>query len=558
MERRKVVPIDLSPRFPVEDWPDRDEQYRKGIEWFLLNLMRGKPRDPYYWLGRYTEGDQWEPSPGLPTLPPPQSFTMVASDPPYPGEEIAQVREIAKTWSKQREEYPGWLVAPREKRERLAKETEYWFDAVVEAVDNIQPHEGLSLLYEFNWRLERALVPLFTNQLEKISAVLERINPYPSAIDLPTANVTPGQPGGGAVDWSVCSERWVELAFAVARTSREDQDEAAFRCWMGRLERVVDRRAGWRSRWFYEECQYCLFRGDQDGLRERLAEWPEELGGPSWGLKRAALLAELGEVQEANRLAEGCLERIREQLQPGSRDLALLSLEGWAMVLLRIIQPNLPVERRRKEDFRERFRQLAPLGCDPFPEIDAAALILAGLTPEEKVGVKTEVIHGFDPGGGSTTIRYGSGLTVFPFFPAFGFARMLEEGALPPRCGNVTVEKEAVLNAARWIEPYAPLWSLSLLLRAAKTGESKELEDRFGRVRVATLPSEEVERLHDTFLVAWSQAIRYLNDHAHELSGDVTGFAERQVRIIADVLSRLTLRLDEGRRAQMLDLALQM
>ncbi len=558
LEDRNVIPIDLSPKFPAGRWPDQDERHRKAIEWFLRNLLSGRPPNPDDWLGRRREGNQWEPSPGLPEHPRPRTFTW-GGDPPYPGRDPAdQARESEEIWRRQREEYPGWVVAPREKRERLAEETEHRIQAVLDAVDSKDPHEALFLLYEFNWRLERALVPLFDDWVGKITRVLERVNPYPALIDLPEANVTPEPPEYRGLNWGALTERWIELAFAVARIAREDQDEPAFRRWMSRLENVVDRWPEWRARWLYEECQYCLFCGDLDGIRVWIGEWSEELGGPTWGLKRAALLAELGEVHEANRLAEGCLERIREQLQPGSRDLALLSLEGWAITLLQTVKPNLPARRSRKEDLRERLRQLEPLKCNPSRELYEANLILAGPTPEERAGEKSEVVRGFDPGLESITIQFGSGLTVLPFFPAFGLARMLEEGALPPRCGNVAVEKEAVLNAARWFEPYAPLWSLSLLLRATKTGKPKELEDRFGRIRVATLDADEIERLYDIFLPAWVQATKHLVDNMHEVSGNITGFAERQVRVLSDVLSRLSIRLDEGRRAQMLDLALEM
>lgn len=558
LEDRNVVPIDLSPKFPASRWPNRDERHQKAIEWFLQNLLSGKPPDPDDWLGRREEGTQWEPSPGLPEHPHPRIFTW-GGDRPYPGLDWAdEARESEDIWRRQREEYPGWVVAPREKRERLAEETEYRIQAVIDAVDTREPHEALFLLYEFNWRLERALAPLFEEWAGKITSVLELINPYPAAIDLAGASVTPEHSEHQDLDWGVLTERWVGLAFAVARTAREDQDETAFRLWMGRLENVVSRWPEWRARWLYEECQYSLFRGDLDGIRSRIREWPEELGGPTWGLKRAALLAELGEVHEANRLAEGYLEKIREQLQPGTRDLALLSLEGWAITLLQVIRRNFLDERGRMEDFRERLRELAPLGCDPGQDLYEADLILAGPTPEERADTKSEVVRGFDPGQERITVHFGSGLTVLPFFPAFGLARMFEEGALPPRSGNVSVYKEAVLNAARWFEPYAPLWSLSLLLRVAETGGSEELEDRFSRVRVATLDAGEAQRLYDTFLEAWVQAMKHLVDNTHEMSGNITGFAERQVRVLSDVLSRLSIRLDEGRRAQMLDLALEM
>jgi SIR2-like protein len=307
LERRKVIPVDLSPLFPAAKWPERDERHRKAVEWFLLNLMSGRPPDPDDWLGRPEEPSQWEPSADLPKTPRPQSFTRLESDSLDPGlSEDQRARKIVEVWRKQREEYPGWVITPREKRERLAEEDEHWIEPVLDAASNANPEEGLYLLYELNWRLERALVRLFGNWVERIVPVLERINPYPSAIeDMDGADVTPARSEHRGQDWSLLAERWVELAFAVARAAREDQDDSAFQRWMGRLGKVVDRQAGWRARWLYEHSQYSLFRGDQQALRARLAEWNEDLGGPWWGLKRAALFAELGEIPEANRLAEG-------------------------------------------------------------------------------------------------------------------------------------------------------------------------------------------------------------------------------------------------------------
>lgn len=561
LDRRKVAPVDLSPLFPATTWPDRDERHQKAAEWFLLNLMSGKPPNPDDWLGKREQSSRWTPSFGLPRLPQPRSLVLQEASTPMPfsARETEQTEEIIEIWRAQREEYPGWVVAPREKRERLVSDTEHWIYPVLNVADNMSPQEGIHLLYELNWRLERALVPLFANWIGRFESILKRVNPYPSVItDADSADVTPVQIEYRELDWSLLAERWVELAFALVRVAREDQNEASFRRWMDRVKQVADRKPRWRARALYEECQYHLFRGDLDGLRGQLDEWSEELDEPGWDLKRAALFAELGRIHEANRLAEGCLERIRGQLEPGTRDLTLLSREGWAIALLRVIQPNLPKSARSWGDLRERLRQLEPLDCDPFPELEEADLILRSPTPEERADANRQVVQRFDPGLKTTTIRHDSGLSVTPFFPAFGFARMLEEGGLPMRCGTVVVQKEAALNAARWIEPYAPPWSLSILLRSVKVSDGMELDDRFGRVRVATMDEKEVERLYDTFAESWVQATRYLTSNPQEMTTSATGFAERLVRVLSDVLSRLSIRLDKPRRSQMLDLALQM
>jgi hypothetical protein len=46
---RNVVPIDLSSLFPSDKYPDRDTRHRKSLEWFLLSLHEGRPRDILIW-----------------------------------------------------------------------------------------------------------------------------------------------------------------------------------------------------------------------------------------------------------------------------------------------------------------------------------------------------------------------------------------------------------------------------------------------------------------------------------------------------------------------------
>jgi hypothetical protein len=72
LHERNVTPIDMSPVFPRERFPDSAIRHRLGIEWFLLNLEAGKPSDPLSWP-RFINKPRTPPSPGLPELLPPDS-----------------------------------------------------------------------------------------------------------------------------------------------------------------------------------------------------------------------------------------------------------------------------------------------------------------------------------------------------------------------------------------------------------------------------------------------------------------------------------------------------
>jgi SIR2-like domain len=49
LDRRNVTPIDLSPLFPTDEFPDVGLRHRLAIEWFLLSLEAGRSVDPISW-----------------------------------------------------------------------------------------------------------------------------------------------------------------------------------------------------------------------------------------------------------------------------------------------------------------------------------------------------------------------------------------------------------------------------------------------------------------------------------------------------------------------------
>lgn len=67
LNRRHVIPIDLSPLFPETDWPDRSVRHQRALEWFLLSLEAAKPPDPLAWPRRRPSAST-APSVGLPNI----------------------------------------------------------------------------------------------------------------------------------------------------------------------------------------------------------------------------------------------------------------------------------------------------------------------------------------------------------------------------------------------------------------------------------------------------------------------------------------------------------
>lgn len=67
---RGVIPIDLSPLFPPTRFPDSHLRHSLALEWFLLTLLAGAPRNPLTWP-RISRPRRPPASPGVPPIPEP-------------------------------------------------------------------------------------------------------------------------------------------------------------------------------------------------------------------------------------------------------------------------------------------------------------------------------------------------------------------------------------------------------------------------------------------------------------------------------------------------------
>jgi hypothetical protein len=83
LDRRNVIPVDLSPLFPMAKFPNASVRHRLAIEWLLLSLEAGRPPDPMDWL--LAPRPLSRPSPSLPTILAPTQSAF-AQERPHPNE----------------------------------------------------------------------------------------------------------------------------------------------------------------------------------------------------------------------------------------------------------------------------------------------------------------------------------------------------------------------------------------------------------------------------------------------------------------------------------------
>ncbi len=224
---------------------------------------------------------------------------------------MSELSDLRKQWRAARLEYPGWVTTPDNNREQLWIHTRYWIPTIAKGLDQLPAPENLLLLYELNWRLERALWPLFLDGVQQITTVLETFAILPRVFDLPSALYRPTIPKFQDWDWKELGFCWLELAFAVTREAREDLDATRHQMWLERLQSFAALNPVTAARIHYEKALFRLWELDFRGLRETLSSWPAMPEQPFWEAKRAALLAEAGNLDEAISVSERALVLLR-------------------------------------------------------------------------------------------------------------------------------------------------------------------------------------------------------------------------------------------------------
>ena len=554
---RKVTPVDLSPLFPKAEWPDPLQRHARATEWFLENLVEGRPPGVDRWPAPSVLAPR-ERSEGLPEIPKgPRPIPDPGPRMPQPLQSVTTkgLENLLGKWSGSRRSYPGWQIVPEANRESLWLLTKHWIPPVLNSTNDLGVPKELFLLHELNWRLERCLVPLFSDLEASIGEVLETYNPFPGLIEVSGATVRPDADEHRGLDWNSIQRCWVELAFALARSAREDHDEERFWHWMDRLRNLDGRSEEWRARWHYEECLFHLFRLDQTGVRATLRGWPEAPGLPLWEIRRAAMLVELGDMEEAERVTERALKTVRSRMHPYDGDRALMSQEALALTLLEGIKANdLGLKQGVIAGYRDRLRALERYGCNPMVEVERLEGTVVGAPPDVREWHE-ETVPAFDPGRQTTNTSMPGGLNTDPVLPAFALLRITEEGALPSRVGMYDRFSETLLTAARWIEPHAPLWSFSAASRHVK---EKDLLRLWDRAYVATLPQETTDYLFGLLLNVLVQSIEHLIANPGEPGLGGWNFARRQARISSELVSRISIRCSDAQRDELFDLAKRM
>lgn len=432
------------------------------------------------------------------------------------GKVVDELKVLVSIWNAERCSYPNWLVTPNSIRSKLWSSTQNW--SSIFNKDISLPEQLLKdFVYEFLWRKEKSLIPLFDNEIKLIIVSIQ------SDLDNPEKMVEQSQ----------------YVILALLRYYREEgkSDE-----WKSLFDNVEKRTKADRfnDSLIYEKALHLLFDNEFVELLKLLSTWEAGNTSALWMYRKAGLLAELNKLTDAKEILEKALIKTRRKINTvhSVSDYANVSLESYILVLLNNVTYALngwSVE--HNHEFRERLEELKQYQCSPWDEIQ---LLELEIKHKPVPFTKNIIINGFDIGSKHTT-RY---LTENhnEALNGFRFLRFFEDAALPFSLPQLNIAVDGANNAIKRVATYSPNWCMNTMLR---TRDKKSAEIIFTRESLYKFDSEFINTKAERY-------IHLLSTYSSEESS-----LYEYGKVLPEVLSRLCCRVSNSIKDKILDLIIQ-
>ncbi len=491
----------------------------------------------------------------------------------------------AHAWRGHRQTYHGWCVLPRRGLESIWDVTEQWLIQMpTPTIAIFDAPTAIFVLREIVWRFQTAMLPLWDQLVfEGIVPVLSAFAEWKAtqrANDDSWAKLNrdgiPLHDEAISVSVSVAelADAEMQLRLETLRHAREIGNATRFQqiateieAQLGPEDAMEQSLSGKKdeARQFvtHQRCLQSLSRLQHGTIRHELLTWDVDGVDDIWSIRKAALLLEASELEAARTLLEATLTRLRTNRTLHDTDYHQLSREGWTVYLLRSLDTRDRIDQEYLAhsiatadqndqeatnatiSWQERLNQLRDVDCDPRDVIDWIQLenAIPYVPPRQ-----TTVQHAFDPRQFKWNTQFGRSGYSERALSAYRAIRLIEDGALPLRIGNLTIAENLYQDATKYLVVAAPTEATGAVLRSR---DPKQIEFFFTRPRMALFNDDHVRSLQQLAWKAFHDALDELPltpvTHVHDEELPVGLF-----KCAIELLSRVAIRLSDSELEQML------
>ncbi len=531
LEDKNVVPIDLAYHPKAAEWPE-PLRHKYAIQWILYTLERGCPYNVTDWPSQ--RGRQYTSIPEYiqPVKEYPNRYSKKEQRTlGIKSEELFQhVKDTLDIWGHNRRLYPGWLIIPISAGYSLSLYTNEWEPKILQILPDFSLIDRLRAVHELIWRREILMDPIEPELESAAQNILALINCQARTIDGVFNDET---------DWTPLREAWQTIAFALVTVARHRFDHDVFEQRINALSSFFNDDPNIAHRLTHERCLWAIYSMDFEALVDLLGDWQTKECDPVWMIRKASLLCEIGQDDDAKKLIKTALNTIRGMSTEDHR-LAAPSMEGWAL------WQCVADRQEDRQSIIKKWRDLYSLKCDALSEKEAYANKIKTENKEKKKPP-------FDLGMRQGDVIYFSNDEYYQYVAVWRAIRLSEIAGLPPVVDRMNVAADILKLAAEKLPASDLEMAVRLVLRVETNAEDDTLMRVLSRTRVASMSVDLAKTLAQTC----DNVIKYAFPRLNDASGKRNLFWIEKMRVATEILSRLVLRLDPDMVEAILDKAME-
>ena len=445
-----------------------------------------------------------------------------------------KVKQIINEWAVSRYSYPGWLIAPSDRRKSLMWKTDSCHMDVFYHIQkgHLCEKTALEFLYEYNWRINKCLKPILRAEINVYEKVLFDINPFSGVLCLGEDEQLYNS---AEADWKSVSQKWIDLYIDLLRAYRENGLFDKFRAVIDNLEKIKQELGVEQyAKICCEKVRQQLFALNIAEATKEIKAWPRNISLPAFEIQRAGLLIELGDIAQALKVLYEELSYIRKG-PVKEINYYRISTEAYLVRLVSYAKQALRDFDRTEEEVST--KKLSKM-YDVYAEIEIFEALLKE-RPEKKYETEEYDIN-------RVTRTVISGDTSY--IDAFQFVRFFEEIGSPYNCNHIVSANKACIEAIDRINPYSPLWSLILQI---KVNDDKLKNKVWSRETISQMSNQEIDDTAKLCITAVKNNLEYIEGKNHF---NEANFQLGIASVVPELLSRLCTRMSDEMKLQTLEL----
>lgn len=506
LESINVAPIDLDDL--VTDYDERDVRHLEATKIFVRAIQDLKPRQIW----------EWDPTQLHRTTTTGAESTKTHQDVSYAAKLL---EEKLPSLEKDRLSYPDWLVCPYGQRFQLQSQiTDPW--PTPQNLSAMAETSKAKLLYEITWHHQvtfEAMPSWLANEL------LTVCDP-----DKPCA---------------LSKKQQLEIAVLLLKNTRwmdNSESKNISQTTSSILEKGTRYWPESSDELAYHRAIVARDQFDYATLEQHLEKITSS--NPVWKLRKASLLAELGQFDKGEALVAEAYKELLTQYRNDRNSIHIISRLAWAHWLMRGVDFSSFDKKLRA--FPSSYRDSK---CDPWDHIEhIRERISKELDKQQK---KNAIEPLFEPGrfrDNANSVSFSNEL--HPLLLLEGISGIV---GMPLRWNGVNFLVEQAARLAE-LDGVDNIHRFALAIRSANSDTSEVLKKVFSRVHIACLPESDVTFLLNQCMLA----INYWLKKREDKSPDASRVAIDRLRVFIEVLARASVRATAEQAKQIFRLAVSL